>query len=236
MNGALQDSRRFGSGQYRAFLSYSHADKVAADWLHSALERFRAPAGVTSSHRFIRPVFRDDVELAAASDLGPVIRAALFNSEALVVVCSPDAARSRWVNDEITEFKRLGRQDRIFAVVAAGEPGPSGRNCFPPALTVALNQEGMIQNSAIEPLAIDLRTHGKRDTVLKVAAAILEVPFDTLKRRDRIRRTKRTAVVATAAFLVLAAYTASLIAQTRAVNRQLSAILATAARDNSEHG
>ena len=29
--------------RYFAFLSYSHKDEAVADWLHSALEKFRVP-------------------------------------------------------------------------------------------------------------------------------------------------------------------------------------------------
>ena len=29
---------------YRAFISYSHADKAWADWLHKALDMYRVPS------------------------------------------------------------------------------------------------------------------------------------------------------------------------------------------------
>jgi hypothetical protein len=37
------------------------------------------------------------------------------------VICSPKAAKSRWVNEEILTFKRLGREHRIFCLIIAGE-------------------------------------------------------------------------------------------------------------------
>jgi WD40 repeat protein len=236
MGAEAQRSEWFGSLKYRAFISYSHNDEAAATWLHSALERFRLFRGMRPPHRHIRPNFRDDAEVAANPDLGAILRQALRESEALIVVCSPNAAASRWVNDEITEFKRLGRQDRIYAVVVAGELSAGARNCFPPALLTLADADGGAEDRVVEPLAVDLRSHGKRDTVLKVAAALLELPFDALKRRERIRRIRRTAGSVAGIVVVLAAYTTSLVLQTRAVNRQLSAILAATARESSDRG
>ncbi|HEV2043198.1 MAG TPA: toll/interleukin-1 receptor domain-containing protein, partial [Sphingomicrobium sp.] len=97
--------------RYCAFLSYSHADTAQADWLHKAIERFAVPKGlvgrVTANGavpKNLSPIFRDRHELAASSDLGQTIRAALKQSRFLIVLCSPAAAQSRWVNEEILTF------------------------------------------------------------------------------------------------------------------------------------
>ena len=50
---------------------------------------------------------------------------ALAESASLLVVCSPSAALSRWVNEEVLAFKRLGRSERIFCLIVAGEPNAS---------------------------------------------------------------------------------------------------------------
>ena len=91
-----------------------------AAWLHRALESYRIPAplvgmpvaaGVVPAR--LSPVFRDRDELSTASDLGYTIEEALRQSWCLVVVCSPAAARSRWVDAEVEAFRKLGRGDRI---------------------------------------------------------------------------------------------------------------------------
>src|SRR4029453_1305880 len=83
---------------YYAFLSYSHKDEELADWLHGELEEFHVPhalAGKLTANgiipRRLKPIFRDEHELAAARDLGEEIRGALASSQFLVVLCSPDA-------------------------------------------------------------------------------------------------------------------------------------------------
>ena len=128
--------------RYRAFISYSHADARWAAWLHRSLESYRLPSrlrGGQGEHGplpdRLSPIFRDREDLSSAGHLGPQIEQALLESEALVVVCSPDAARSPWVESEILAFKRLGRGDRVYAFIVDGEPNASGeRECFPRAL------------------------------------------------------------------------------------------------------
>ena len=112
---AASPSRRGRSpvtARYWAFLSYSHKDSETADWLHGALEKYAVPRSLVGNDspygpipaRF-SPIFRDRHELAAASDLGHTIREALAASRCLIVLCSPDAAQSRWTNEEIIAFK-----------------------------------------------------------------------------------------------------------------------------------
>ena len=203
-----------GRAQYRAFLSYSHRDSKWADWLHRALETYRPPKSLIGTTtvagtvpRRLIPIFRDREELASATELGAVISAALQDSACQIVICSPDAARSRWVNQEILAFKRLGREDRIFPLIVAGEPNASGlpgreaEECFPPALRFKLGLDGELSHAPTEPVAADVRPgkDGKNRAKLKLAAAVLGVAFDLLRRREQQRRARRLFVAACAA-------------------------------------
>jgi eukaryotic-like serine/threonine-protein kinase len=133
--------------KYVAFISYSHLDKKWGDWLHRALESYRVPRRLVGTAgrdgpvpRRLFPVFRDREELPTAADLGEQINDALANSACLIVVCSPNSAKSIWVNQEILTFKRMGRDNRILAIIVDGEPNASDKTglaaaeCFPPAL------------------------------------------------------------------------------------------------------
>ena len=120
--------------RYKAFISYSHEDNKWAAWLHRSLESYRLPkhlVGEVTDHgpipKRMAPVFRDRAELSTATDLGEVLNKALEESACLLVICSPGAARSRWVNEEILAFKRLGREDRIFCLIVGGEPNADDR-------------------------------------------------------------------------------------------------------------
>ena len=131
--------------RYSAFISYSHRDERWARWLQGALESYRVPSHLAHAQpgvaaRRLLPVFRDRTDLPSATDLGAHIRAALHESASLVVICSPGATASRWVNEEIRYFRSLGRDDRIFCLTVDGEPnasdhlGRESQECFPTAL------------------------------------------------------------------------------------------------------
>jgi len=199
--------------KYRAFISYSHADEKWASWLHKALETYRVPPQLvgteTSCGRVparIAPIFRDRDELPTATNLGSVLTQALEDSACQIVICSPNAAQSRWTNEEILTFKRLGRSDRIFCMIVDGEPGASGdpatvdQECFPPAMLYEIGDDGELTDLRCEPIAADARKgkDNKHSAKLKLIAGMLGVEFDSLRQRELHRRQKRLAILAAA--------------------------------------
>ena len=120
------------SFKYRAFIAYSHKEAEKAEWLQRSLESYRVPAELVGREtRFgpipkrLFPIFRDREELAGSAELGPAIENALKNSSHLIVLCSPSAAKSIWVNEEIRVFKSLGKADRVLCLILEGEPSVS---------------------------------------------------------------------------------------------------------------
>jgi hypothetical protein len=84
-------------------------------------------------------------------------------------------------------FKKLGRADRIHALIVDGDPAAQPNECFPPALLGAVGPDGeSIEGPQEEPLAADLRpdADGKDDAKLKLIAGVLGVPFNALRRRE----------------------------------------------------
>jgi tetratricopeptide (TPR) repeat protein len=200
--------------KYRAFLSYSHRDAKWADWLHKTLEVYRTPKRLVGSAtprgpvaKRLTPIFRDREELASATDLGTVISEALRESACQIVICSPQAAKSRWVNEEILAFKRLGREGSIFCLIVGGEPnasdqpGRADEECFPPALRFKIAPDGSLSDARTEPIAADARPgkDGRQNAKLKLIAGILGVGFDVLRRREQQRRYRQLFVAACAA-------------------------------------
>ena len=205
--------------RYYAFLSYSHKDKDLADWLHRELEKFRVPhslAGKLTANgvvpRRLTPIFRDQQDLSAGGDLGEEIKAALAASQFLVVLCSPEAAKSRWTNQEIESFKRTRPEGCVLAAVASGEPfasdvpGRESEECFPPALRYKYDRRGHQTAKRAEPLASDFRTtaEGKRLALLKLVAGMLGVGLDELVQRETTRRHRHMAWLAAASLAGMA--------------------------------
>ncbi|HTI31044.1 MAG TPA: TIR domain-containing protein [Sphingomonas sp.] len=187
--------------KYAAFISYSHSDQAVARWLHQALETYRVPRDLIGSPsefgpvpKKLPPVFRDRDELPASGDLGERLRAALADSRFQIVLCSPKAAQSHWVNEEILSFKRMHGERRTLAVIASGEPYAGGdTECFPEALRFQLDPDGSLSDRPAEPIAADLRPgkDGRRLALLKLIAGISDVQLSALVRRDAARRQRR---------------------------------------------
>ena len=205
--------------KYRAFISYSHADEEWAKWLHKSLETYRVPKHLVGRQtefgavpERLMPVFRDRDELATATSLGEILTQALKDSACQLVICSKKSARSRWVNEEIKTFKRLGKSHRIFAVIVDGEPHSSANpatadeECFPPALIFQMGDDGQLTDIPTEPIAADVRPgkDSRLDVKLKIIAGMLGVGLDELKRREAQRRHRRLMMLVTASIAGMA--------------------------------
>jgi tetratricopeptide (TPR) repeat protein len=208
--------------KYKAFISYAHSDEKWARWLHRSLETYRVPRHLVREHDLdsnrLIPIFRDREELASSGDLSAVVQQALADSENLVVVCSPAAAESRWVNEEVMRFKQLGKEERVFCLLI-GEPAES----FPMAALVDVDGDGYATLEETEPLAADARagSDGKQAAKLKLIAGLLGTGLDQLARRETQRRHRRLLLVTSAA----------LIGMTFAISLSVFALLSRAEAD-----
>ena len=207
--------------KYQAFISYSHRDTAWADWLHRKLERYRVPrrlvghasrTGTVPAR--IYPVFRDREELPTSADLGDMLVDALRESRYLIVICSPDSAKSRWVAEEVKTFKQMGRSNRVLCLIVDGEPNASDKSeeaseeCFPEPIRYQVDADGKITGLRCEPIAADARPHGdgKADAFLKIVAGVVGVGFDALKQRDTQRKQRRMATIAACSFALTAIF------------------------------
>jgi hypothetical protein len=142
------------------------------------------------------PVFLDQDEVEASPSLSAKLTSALTNSNSLIVICSPSAVASKWVNQEISQFKALGRADRIFCVIVDGDPGADAstdeRACFSAELMKCGADRDIGGNSRGEPLAVDVRPgkESKQNALLRLVAGVVGISYDDLRRRD-VRRQKR---------------------------------------------
>jgi WD40 repeat protein len=198
--------------RYAVFLSYRHADNKEqgrqwATWLHQVLEGYEIPADLIGTKNnkgdtipaSLYPVFRDEEELPADADLTRNIQQALERSGLLVVICSPRAADSRFVTEEIRYFKELGNSDRILALMVDGEPNvsddagkqksgiPSAAECLPEPLRYGVAAEnGTIDWSRrTEPIAADARPGGQPEQGWTTAAAYREALLKNGKMDER---------------------------------------------------
>jgi len=213
--------------RYKAFISYSHRDEKWARWLQRSLESYRVPRRIVGTEgRYgkvppkLAPVFRDREDLSSASDLSASVKQELAASETMIVICSPAATASPWVNEEILYFRSLGRDEKILALIVDGDPQSRDpmQQCFPSALIEG--QDG----SPFEPLAADARkwADGKAMARLKLVAGILGIRLDELRQRD-MQRKHRLWMISAGGAMAIALLTSVL------------AIIAVTARNQAEN-
>lgn len=187
--------------KYFAFISYSHEDEEWAKWLQHEFEHYHLPVpppvtiNPESFPDKFHPIFRDIYELSGG-ELNPQITDALKSSTNLIVICSPNSAKSNYVNEEILEFIEIGKQNggsnisNIFPLIVCGIPNSkdnSENECFPKAL----------RDLPTELIAGDVTKHGREHAFVKVLSGTLRrsgVSFGMLWNqfeRDRIEAERK---------------------------------------------
>ena len=114
-------------------------------------DRGSTDAGRSAAKEIISD-FSGPRRMPASADLGAEVNEALTQSRYLIVVCSRNSAKSVWVNEEIKFFKKLGREDRVLALIVDGEPNASEHKpgftaedeCFPEALRYRVDSDGRL--------------------------------------------------------------------------------------------
>jgi len=183
---------------YKAFISYSTAaDGKFAPALQSALHNFAKPWYKLRSIR----VFRDVTSLAATPELWPSIEAVLNESEYFLLLASPQAAQSYWVDREVKWWLENRSIKKIFIVLTDGvliwdrktnDYDWEQTTALPPCL------HNQFKN---EPLYVDFRWIKKgenlslrnsqfRSTVLGIAAPLYGKDKDVLDGED-VRQRRR---------------------------------------------
>lgn len=228
MNVVAQDHRQVDrAGTFDGFISYSHAgDGLVAPRLQAALQRFAKPWW----RRRALHVFRDESSLSANPHLWSSITDALASSEWFVLLTSPEAAQSEWVDREVAWWVHHKDPNRILPVLTDGDidwdPAAarlSSSSSVPPSLVDAFNEEPRWVDLrwARRETDLDLRNSRFRSAVADIASTLRGVAKDELESEEvrQHRRTLRTAWSA-AALLVALTVTTTLVAVYADAQRQ----------------
>ncbi len=181
---------------YKAFISYSHAaDGEFADALHDAMEKLAKPW----NRRRARQVVLDRTAMAAGSSLGDTINAKLADSEWLVLLAAPEAAQSKWCNDEIDYWAAHKSMDNVVVVLTGGEIDVdpiAQRINWDASPALSPNYRAAVGDEAV-PLYEDLRPFKKdvdhanlrnaqfRDEVAKIVGRIEDVDPGELASKEK---------------------------------------------------
>lgn len=173
------------SNKYFAFISYSHKDKKEAKELYHRLNYYRLPLKMINEYKekegrilpkSLAPIFIDDMEMAK-STVHEGMLSGLARSRFLIVVCSPNSAKSTYVNEEVEYFIKTGRGNCIIPYIIKGTTcsGNPDTECYPPAMRDP------------DRLGADVQSL-KGDAALRVIATMLDVDMGVLAQREKQRR------------------------------------------------
>ena len=249
-----KDPGRGSAPRYAAFLSYSRAgDARLAEVLQRGIEKF----GRSWRQARVVRVFRDDASLSANAGLWSSIEDALGESSWFVLLASPEAAASKWVNRELRWWLDHNPPERILVVLTSGELAwDEARGDFdetistaaPPTLRGVFAEEPRYVDarwSRSEELISDVNPN-LTDAIADIASTIRGIPKDELvgeaarqqRRTGRIVRGVGAGFIALFAVVVVAAVIAlqqRSEAQRQAeisLTRQLAATSDALAEDN----
>lgn len=174
--------------KYFAFISYNSKDTEWGKKVQKKLEHYRMPATLCSEHGWerkpISPIFFAPTDIQPGG-LTEELQDRLRASRNLIVICSPNSAKSEWVGREIEFFHQLGRTKQIHFFIVEGTPhsGNPETECFNPIV----NTLGMpeILGANIHEKIYRWPWMNKERAYVQLISKLLGVEFDAIWQRHK---------------------------------------------------
>ncbi len=175
--------------KYIAFISYNQHDTAWGKRLQRKLENYRLPSTIRRDHGWEKKPFFKQIFFAPydiqPNDLNEELKARLRASKNLIVICSPNSARSEWVGREIEYFHSLGRADNIYFFIVDGEANSvdKSKECYNPKVK-ELSLDGKLGVNVNEKV-FKWGYFNRERAYIQLITKLLDVEFDTLWQRHR---------------------------------------------------
>lgn len=176
--------------KYFAFISYNSKDTAWGKRVQNKLEHYRMPATLCSEHGWKRkpmsPIFFAPTDIQPGG-LTAELQERLKASRHLIVICSPNSAKSQWVGKEIEYFHSLGRTENIHFFIVDGVPhsGNEDTECFNPIVdTLGLPE---ILGANIHEKVSPWPWVNKERAYVQLITKLLRVEFDSIWQRHKRR-------------------------------------------------
>lgn len=194
--------------KYFAFISYNSKDTEWGKKIQRKLEHYRMPATLCNEHGWertpIKPVFFAPTDIQPGG-LTEELQERLRASRNLIVICSPNSAKSEWVGKEIEFFHQLGRTKQIHFFIVEGVPhcGDPDTECFNPIVeTLGLPE---ILGANIHENIYRWPRMNRERAYVQLISKLLDIEFDTIWQRHKRLLIQKTITWAVGIIAVLSA-------------------------------
>ena len=194
--------------KYFAFISYNSKDTEWGKRVQRKLEHYRMPATLCSEHGWertpIKPVFFAPTDIQPGG-LTEELQERLRASRNLIVICSPNSAKSEWVGKEIEFFHQLGRTKQIHFFIVEGQPqsGNPDTDCFNPIIDTLRLPE--ILGANIHEKIYRWPWMNKERAYVQLVSKLLGVEFDAIWQRHKRLLVRKVVTWAIGVIAVVAA-------------------------------
>ena len=194
--------------KYFAFISYNSKDTIWGKRLQKKLEHYKLPSTLCSEHGWtrtpIKPVFFAPTDIQPGG-LSEELQERLRASQHLIVICSPNSAKSEWVGKEIEFFHGFGRSNNIHFFIVEGSPNSDDpeTECFNPVIKKLGLSEVLGAN--VNERISRLPWLNRERAYVQLVSKLLGVEFDTIWQRHKRLLFRKAAVWTIGCIAVIAA-------------------------------
>ena len=193
--------------KYYAFISYNAKDTAWGKTLQKKLEHYNLPTQLCNEHNWprkpIKPVFFAPTDIQPGG-LSNELQERLKASEHLIVICSPNSAKSEWVGREIEYFHSLGRPNNIHFFIVDGTPhsGDPETECFNPVIDKLGLPE--ILGANVNEKIYRWQWLNRDRAYAQLVSKLLGVEFDAIWQRHKRQLIRKTVLWAIGIIAVIA--------------------------------
>lgn len=172
---------------YSAFISYSSKNEKIAKTLWKKLEHYKVPVSFRKNDEAIPKkmhIFLDKGDIVPGDTVKNALSRELVDSKKLIVICSPDSAKSEYVDLEVSDFIEHGHSaNDIIPYIIEGEVDKNSiNNCYVPSLFGKTGKDTINGVSVVRD--------GRWKAFVGILANLLNVKFDDIYKREIVRRNK----------------------------------------------
>lgn len=181
--------------QYDAFICYNRKDAAFARKLEKALEAYKPPRDLNAPQRYLQ-IFRDEGDMTGVEYFQSIERQ-IQNSAKLIVICSPAARQSPYVNDEIRRFAQAKGAENIIPLIVSGIPNNEAKPeqtadlAFPEALCEVLEMPLDVSYLGFDPGKDKVDKGAFTNSWYTLLANLYKLSRSEIEQRDLKRRLRR---------------------------------------------